>query len=293
MESPREGSSESGIGLIRGWLCEAKDVEIQIDSRPRQRVGYGTYRSDTRDECGGNVNTGFGYTVNWNSFGDGDHILRLFVDGEEFERVTFTVTTLGEDFLRGISEEYPLRNFPQPGRDVRVRWSEPHQNFVIASAGRNTSSIPASSSPSRSLAAASPGALESPRQDSFESGIGLVRGWLCEARTVEVQINNQPRRQVAYGTLRGDTREACGGNANTGFGYTVNWSSLGDGDHTLRLFVDGEEFERVTFTVTTLGIDFLRGISGEYALQNFPQTGREVSVRWSEPHQNFVITDYR
>jgi hypothetical protein len=293
LESPQSGSFESGIGLVRGWLCAAREVEIQINDQPRRRVAYGTVRTDTRDVCGGNVNTGFGYTINWNSFGPGNHTLRLFVDDEEYERVTFTVTTLGVDFLRDVSGEYTLSGFPRAGRDVAVRWSEPHQNFVIASASRNASFMPASSSPSRSLATASPGALESPRQDSFESGIGLIRGWLCAAHTVEVQINNQPRRQVAYGTVRGDTREVCGGNANTGFGYTVNWSSFGDGDHTLRLFVDGEEFERVTFTVTTLGEDFLRGISGEYALRNFPQTGRDVRVRWSEPHQNFVIVEAR
>ncbi|TVR59277.1 MAG: hypothetical protein EA420_16185 [Candidatus Competibacteraceae bacterium] len=292
LESPQSGSFESGIGLVRGWLCEAREVEIQINDQARRRVAYGTVRTDTRDACGGNVNTGFGYTINWNSFGPGNHTLRLFVDDEEYERVNFTVTTLGVDFLRDVNGEYTLPGFPRAGRDIAVRWSEPHQNFVLADASRNTSS-PASSSSTRSIAATSLGQLESPRQDSFESGIGLIRGWLCEARTVEVQINNQPRRQVAYGTVRGDTREACGGNANTGFGYTVNWSSLGDGDHTLRLFVDGEEFERVTFTVTTLGEDFLRGISGEYALRNFPQTGRDVRVRWSEPHQNFVIVEAR
>jgi hypothetical protein len=45
--------------------------------------------------------------------------------------------------------------------------------------------------------------------------------------------------------------------------------------------------------VTTLGVDFLRDVSGQYTLANFPQTGRDVVVRWSESHQNFVITDYR
>jgi hypothetical protein len=294
LESPRQGSFESGIGLIRGWLCTARTVEIQINNQPRRRVAYGTERDDTREVCGGNVSTGFGYTVNWNSFGDGDHTLRLFVDGEEFRRATFTVTTLGTEFLRDVSGEYILPGFPYAGHDVVVRWSEPHQNFVIAGPSRNTSSVPASFSPTRSITTTSLGNLESPHQGSFESGIGLIRGWLCTARTVEIQINNQPRRRVAYGTIRDDTREVCGGNVNTGFGYTVNWNSFGDGDHTLRLFVDGEEFRRATFTVTTLpGADFFHGVYGEYELRNFPQTGRDVRVRWSEPHQNFVIMEAR
>ncbi|MBL8253161.1 MAG: hypothetical protein JNJ76_06115, partial [Candidatus Competibacter sp.] len=259
---------------------------------PRRQVAYGTVRDDTRTACG-NVNTGFGYTVNWNSFGNGVHTLRLFVDGAEFQQVAFTVTTLGVEFLRDVSAQYTLSGFPQTGRDVSVRWSEPHQNFVIVGATQPAGSASSSSSPSLSLAATASAHLESPQQGSFESGVGLIRGWICAARTVEIQIDNESRRQVAYGTERDDTREACGGNVNTGFGYTVNWNSFGDGAHTLRLFVDGEELSQVTFTVTTLGVDFLRGASGEYSLQNFPLTGREVRVRWSEPHQNFVIVEAR
>ncbi|MDV7402978.1 hypothetical protein RZS08_66760 [Arthrospira platensis SPKY1] len=45
--------------------------------------------------------------------------------------------------------------------------------------------------------------------------------------------------------------------------------------------------------MTTLGADFLRGVSGEYPLSNFPEAGRNITVRWSEPHQNFVIVNYR
>jgi len=45
--------------------------------------------------------------------------------------------------------------------------------------------------------------------------------------------------------------------------------------------------------VTTLGVDFLRGVSSEYTLPNFPQAGRSVTVRWSQPHQNFVIVGYQ
>ena len=48
--------------------------------------------------------------------------------------------------------------------------------------------------------------LESPAQGSFESGISLIRGWVCQAGTVEVQIDGGARRRVAYGTARGDTR---------------------------------------------------------------------------------------
>ncbi|MCB1919801.1 MAG: hypothetical protein KDJ28_07470 [Candidatus Competibacteraceae bacterium] len=134
--------------------------------------------------------------------------------------------------------------------------------------------------------------LESPQQDSYESGIGLIRGWVCQAETIEVQIDDGSRRVVAYGTTRGDTREVCGDDDN-GFGYTFNWNALGDGTHRLQAFADGVVFADVRFTVTTLGVDFLRDASGEYELENFPQLGECVTVRWSESHQNFVISGQR
>ena len=289
LESPKQDSFESGIGLIRGWVCEAGNVEIQINDRARQRVAYGSRRADTIEACG-HANTGFGYTVNWNNLGDGTHTLRAFADDVEFAQAQFTVTTLGTDFLRGVSGEYPLLNFPQVGRSVTVRWSEPHQNFVIAGASQNPASVAfAGVVP---LAVETLAHLESPYPSSFESGIGLIRGWACDAQSVELQINDLPRQRVAYGSRRADTIEACG-HANTGFGYTVNWNNLGDGTHTLRAFADDVEFAQAQFTVTTLGTDFLRGVSGEYPLLNFPQAGRSVTVRWSEPHQNFVIVDSR
>ena len=61
----------------------------------------------------------------------------------------------------------------------------------------------------------------------------------------------------------------------------------------MRAFADGVEFASAAFNVTTLGVDYLTGVSGEYTLPNFPQAGRSVTVRWAEPHQNFVIVGYR
>jgi hypothetical protein len=109
---------------------------------------------------------------------------------------------------------------------------------------------------------------------------------------VEVQIDGGARQRVPYGSDRPDTAEVCG-DINNGFGYTVNWNSLGDGTHTLQAFADGVEFANVSFTVTTLGVDFLQGASGEYTLPNFPQAGKNVTVRWAESHQNFVIVNYQ
>ena len=286
LESPTQGSFESGIGLIRGWVCQAGAVEIQIDGGARVQAAYGTTRGDTVEVCG-DADNGFGYTFNWNRLGNGSHNLRAFADGVEFANVDFTVTTLGVEYLQGVSGEFILSNFPATGNDIAVRWSESHQNFVIVDAYQNpTDPLPATAVPLAEFSAS----LESPTQGSFESGIGLIRGWVCQAGAVEIQIDGGARVQAAYGTTRGDTVEVCG-DADNGFGYTFNWNRLGNGSHNLRAFADGVEFANVDFTVTTLGVEYLQGVSGEFILSNFPATGNDIAVRWSEPHQNFVIVN--
>lgn len=134
--------------------------------------------------------------------------------------------------------------------------------------------------------------LESPRAGSFQSGIGIIRGWACDANAVEVLIDNSQRLRVAHGTSRPDTVSVCGDD-NNGFGLTYNWSTLGAGTHNLQAFIDGVPFANVNFTVTTLGSEFLRGASAETSAANFPQSGQTVILRWSEPDQNFVIVGFQ
>jgi hypothetical protein len=284
LESPSSDSFvESGVGLIRGWVCDAERVEISLNGGPLQAVAYGTERLDTAGVCG-RVNTGFGLTQNWNRIRDGVHNLRAFADGVEFADVNFTVVTLtAEEFPTGLRGEYPLRDFPMAGSSPRVRWSEPHQNFVFARAVTIPSAPAVPENPRARL--------ESPSQGSFESGIGLIRGWVCEADRVEISINGGNLQRIAYGTERLDTVTVCG-DANNGFGLTINyWEELGDGVHNLRAFVDGVEFANVNFAVTTLGTEetFLTGLSRKYSLGDFPSAGQTTEVRWSQPHQNFVV----
>jgi hypothetical protein len=103
-----------------------------------------------------------------------------------------------------------------------------------------------------------------------------------------LSFDGGPQIQAAYGTSREDTRSVCG-KANTGFGLLFNWNLLGNGVHTIRALADGVQFASATFTVTTLGTEFLRGASGRFTLQNFPRTGASVTVQWQESTQNFVI----
>lgn len=291
-ESPSAGSFESGVGLIRGWVCNANVVEVEIDGGERLKTAYGTLRSDTTTICG-TANTGYGLPYNWNNLGSGLHTLRVFADGIEFDRVSFYVTTLGEPYLQGLNGEYILPNFPSIGKQVTVRWSEAHQNFVITGMDASTATNHNYRTTIQPDSSSVLGHQESPSTNSYESGISLIRGWVCNASMVEIEIDGRKRLRAGYGTLRPDTAAVCG-TPNTGYGLPFNWNSLEDGLHNLKVFADGVEFANINFTITTLGQAFWQGLPPyEHTLVNFPTTGHNTTLRWSESHQNFVIVNFQ
>jgi hypothetical protein len=133
-ETPAEGSVQSGVGVIRGWACDAALVEVQFDDLPRMTVAYGTSRADTKFICGDDDN-GYGMVFAWGLLGHGLHTMKTFIDDVEISHVSFVVAGLDEPFIKGLSGTYRLANFPQPGQSVTVQWSEADQNFIIT--GRN------------------------------------------------------------------------------------------------------------------------------------------------------------
>lgn len=280
LESPTAGAFvQSGVGLIRGWACAAQRIEFSIDGGALQAIAYGTDRPDTAATCG-DSNNGFGFTQNWNNFGDGVHNLRAFADGVAFADVNFTVTTLGRAYLTGLVAQYTLRDFPAAGNEPQVRWSEPQQNFVFA----RSVAIPANTPPPAHPRAA----LESPTQGSYQSGVELIRGWACEGQQVEFSIDGGARQAIAYGTDRPDTVATCG-DSNNGFGFTYNWNRISEGTHNLRAYLDGVEFANVNFAVTTLGAEYLTGLSRQFVFADFPETGQTTTAEWSESNQNFIV----
>ncbi len=130
LENPSLGSAQSGIGIISGWACAAREVVIELAGTPVQ-AAYGTPRVDTEPVCG-DSNNGFGLLVNWNNLGAGTHTVRALIDGVEFANTTVRVTTFGVEFLRGVyGTRYTFLNFPHPGDATTLRWEEALQNFVI------------------------------------------------------------------------------------------------------------------------------------------------------------------
>ena len=281
LENPGADSFQSGVGLLSGWVCDADMVEIELNGMP-QEAAYGTERLDTLRACG-DTDNGFGLLFNWNLLSDGEHEVVALVDGVELGRATVTVTTLGSEFLRGAEGECVVEDFPAMGQTVTLEWQQTSQNFVIAGG----------SAPARAHTGTRPsgltGFLENPGPNSFQSGVGVISGWVCEAEAVELAIGTG-RQAAAYGTERLDTLAACGDTDN-GFGLLFNWNLLGDGEHTVVAYVDEEELGRATVRVTTLGQEFLREAEGECVVEDFPRSGQNVLLEWQQDSQNFVVTD--
>ena len=203
------------------------------------------------------------------------------VDGIELDRATVTVTTLGKEFVKEVMGSCEVADFLTGGETVRLEWQESKQNFVIADG-------PA---PSGEYRAGTPGVgyLENPGPNSFQSGIGVISGWVCEGAEVIIELNGEPQ-PATYGTERLDTEEACGDTDN-GFGLLFNWNLLGDGEHTVVAWVDGVELGRAAVRVTTLDEEFVEDVTGECVVEDFPMAGATVTLGWQENSQNFVITN--
>ena len=135
----------------------------------------------------------------------------------------------------------------------------------------------------------SQGILGNPQDFGQESGIGIVSGWHCDAETVTVQFDAYDPLEAAYGTTREDTREICG-DADNGFAMLWNWNLLGPGQHTVRVFADGVEFDSAEFQVNTLGEEFVRGLDLRTTLTAL-DIGKSIELRWSDSRQGFVISE--
>ena len=235
------------------------------------------------------IETGFGLLFNWNLLGDGPHTVRVVIDDVVFTERQITVTALGphpaQEFRRGLTAMTTIPDFPAVGETTLLRWEEAVQNFVLA--GGEGGGGGAQLSPEHAR-------LENPPPGSFQSGLGLITGWVCDAETVEIVFepggSAEPLPfEAGYGTARADTADVCG-DADNGFGLLFNWNLLGAGRHTVRAYADGEEFAHSTVTVTTLAGEFATGLRRTHAIEDFPAAGQTTIVEWQESQQNFVVT---
>ena len=136
-------------------------------------------------------------------------------------------------------------------------------------------------------------ALGIPGHGTTVSGIGVISGWKCEAEgDITIRLNDGDPIPATYGLPRTDTIGVCDNDGNNGFFSYTNWGNLGDGQHTVVVYDDGNEFARSTFTVTTPGTYFLKGASKEIMVEDFPNPGDSMVLEWNEGTQHFEIVDF-
>jgi alpha-tubulin suppressor-like RCC1 family protein len=284
LDSPVNGSFESGIGIAHGWVCEASRVALQVDDGDIIQAAYGAERPDSQAVCGSSAN-GFAAAINWGSLADGAHRVSLLADGETLAEVQVTLTSLGQAFVENKSASTTVTDFPAAGLSTPLRWSEPHQNFVVAAAGERAAVL------STPRAGATDGNWESPLADGVESGRSLIRGWACVADSITATLDGEVL-SVPYGSVREDTLEPCGDSDN-GYALAINWNALGDGSHHIALAIDGSEVASRTFEVATPGgLGDVTGVQSRHQVSDFPNPGDRLMLQWSEPHQNYRIIGY-
>ena len=131
LESPAQGAYLSGIAPLYGWVCDTEVVEVELNEYLTIETGVEPPSADIYNVCGGGNFHRFSLFYFWNWLGDGVHTARALADGVEFGRATFTVTTLGEEFVWGIEAEVLVPDFPAPGKTARFAWQEGTQNLEL------------------------------------------------------------------------------------------------------------------------------------------------------------------
>ncbi len=131
-ETPKHGSLQSGVGLVRGWVCDAKRIQIQFNSGQLHDVPYGSSRTDTEGVCG-DIDNGYGMVITWSDLGLGQHTMTTYIDGIARSTVDFEVVGLGEGFFKDLEGTFDLGGFPTEHESVTVQWDEPLQNFIVIS----------------------------------------------------------------------------------------------------------------------------------------------------------------
>lgn len=129
-ETPADGSTQSGLSMIRGWACDAELIEIQFNEDDRISLSYGSRRTDTEEVCG-DTDNGYGMVMAWGLLGLGQHVARVYVNGRLSEEIPFTVEGYDDPFLTGREGSFELPNFPDPGINTLIRWDQPGQDFRV------------------------------------------------------------------------------------------------------------------------------------------------------------------
>lgn len=141
--------------------------------------------------------------------------------------------------------------------------------------------------------AAPKGALENPQPNDYASGIYLFSGWVCEAETVQIDLDGVQLLDAAYGSDRLDTLPFCG-DRNNGFGILVNMANLAAGDHQATLYADGQLVAQSAFKTADRSTgEFVQDLEGCAISEGFPINSKETILKWTTSIQGFQISEER
>ncbi len=129
---------------------------------------------------------------------------------------------------------------------------------------------------------------EFPIAGSNVSGVGTLLGWVCDAQSVNIQIDDFPEFNAVYGNERADTFANCGDN-NNGYSQLINWNLFGSGIHRIQVRVDGQLIDDSTFRITALSDGFLEGVKETHFVLDFPAQGDLSALAWNQTEQNFSL----
>ena len=135
LETPSSRDILSGIGVIRGWKCEATGpITVVIDEATTVSMVYGSERVDTVGPCGDSDN-GFVAIFNWALLDVGEHTAQAYDNGVPFgDPRTFTSGHLGEEYVRleGAPPQTSVLDFPSPGEITTLTWNQSTQALEVA-----------------------------------------------------------------------------------------------------------------------------------------------------------------
>ena len=257
LENPTPRAFRSGISVISGWACDAEEIVIEINGEPLT-AAYGTVREDTAEVCG-DTDNGFSLLWNWNNLGDGVHNVLALADGVPFARSSVTVTTFGDAMLGDEEKATFTREFVQAALD---RYDSEGREATVA---------------------------------HYNSQASVEGEWYVFIINENDLFLSHAPTPALVGT---DVKDIVG---SDGYALGEEIARATEDGHWVHYLwpnpaADGEEEPKHTWAIRHDGLIFASGYYGppnfqEYELVDFPVEDSKLTVQWSQPLQNFVITD--
>lgn len=292
--TPVKDSTVSGVGVISGYHCTSRDIEVFVDGVSLGKAGAGTTLLGTQGVCG-RTDTGYSLLYAFNNLINGQHVVTVTADGLPFDsHMVTTFQSGGQPWLSGANKTVMVPDFPAVGNTATLQWMESYQNFLITGISSG-SSVPAFSDKAATAETSFPtgtgGVLGTPGEGLTISGVGVISGYHCTSKNIEVFIDGVSLGKAGAGTTLLGTQGICG-RTDTGYSLLYAFNNLANGQHRISVTADGVPFD--SHTVTTFrsgGVPWLSGVSRSVSVPGFPHAGRTARLQWIESYQNFLITD--